>query len=445
MRKALTSNLSLKILSVLIACVIWMLVVDADDPERTVYYDVEVEIRNSDSFGVDKTFSVEEDTDEVRVWVTARQSVLSKLQAKDFKAVADMRNVTVGNAVPYTIECKNSSITRANWECEPTSMKIKIEDVVEGAFAIEKLTTGSPAKGYDVGTVNLQGGDTVTIVGAESLINIIQKVSVSFNVNGMYNSQKVSGKLTVTDKNGTEFNKNQMSKLNILTSSGVLIKDDVLDANIEFWKVQPDIKLEVAITGEPQFGYNVAEVKVTPETISLAGDEETLKELNGVLRIEELVSVQDASESFTTEAINLADYLQEKYKGKLKLESSSATTISVKVTLEKAGTKKIEIPISGLTIIGRPENMDMVLTPADKVSIEVGTRGASLDELSAADVKAVLDLADCQKEGNYEVPVQITLPEGYEVDGEVIMVVNLTKKENETEAVDAVLNTNIGG
>ena len=76
---------------------------------------------------MDKTFSVQEDTDKVKVWVKARASVLNKLQSKDFKVVADMRNVTLGNAVPYTLECTSSALTKANWECEPASLKIKIE------------------------------------------------------------------------------------------------------------------------------------------------------------------------------------------------------------------------------------------------------------------------------------------------------------------------------
>ena len=70
----------------------WIFVVNVDDPEKVQSFsDVKVEIRNSDCFGVDKTFSVQEDTDKVKVWVKARESVLNKLQSKDFKVVADMQ------------------------------------------------------------------------------------------------------------------------------------------------------------------------------------------------------------------------------------------------------------------------------------------------------------------------------------------------------------------
>lgn len=239
----LTSNLGLKILAVLVACVIWVFVVNVDDPEKTQSFsDVKVEIRNSDCFGVDKTFSVQEDTDKVKVWIKARESVLNRLQSKDFKVVADMRNVTLGNAVPYTLECTNSAITKANWECEPASMKIKIENVVQESFGVEVATTGDPQEGYDVGTTTIPEGDTINIAGAESLVNIIHKVSMSVSVNGLSADKTVKGNLVVTDKNGTDFTQSQMDKLVFTTSSGNLIKDGILNARIKLWKVQQNVK-----------------------------------------------------------------------------------------------------------------------------------------------------------------------------------------------------------
>ena len=73
----------------------------------------------------------------------------------------------------------------------------------------------------------------------------------------------------------------------------------------------------------------MSEVKVTPENISIAGDEETLAELNGELSLTDMISVEGVSESFTSDTINLADYLKENYKDKLKVKSGTASTLSV--------------------------------------------------------------------------------------------------------------------
>lgn len=445
MKKVLSSNLGLKILAVLVSCIIWIFVVNQDDPEKTKFFDVAVEIRNSDSFGMDKTFSVEEDTDKVRVWVKARESVLNSIQSKDFKVVADMRNVTMANSVPFTVECSNNAINRANWECEPASLKIKIEDVVQESFGVEVETSGKAANGYEVGTIEIEEGDTINIAGAQSLVGIIHKVSVKVSVpsgaSDSDESQRRSGSIIITDRNGTEFTKSQMDNLILTTASGTLIRDGKLNVKINLWEVRRDIRLDVGTSGKPAHGYRISNVKVTPEQISLAGDEETLAELNGVLALPDMVSVEGASESFTAETINLADFLKENYNGRLKLESGAASTISIRVTVEKVGTKKIDIPLSALTIKGRPTNLDMVLTPADKLSVEVGAINGSLSEVSQKDVRAVLDLTAYQKPGRYEVPVQITLPEGYELTSEVKMVVNLTEK---AEAEDTTAFTSDG-
>lgn len=103
--------------------------------------------------------------------ICAEQASVKKI----LKVVADMRNVTLGNAVPYTLECTSSALTKANWECEPASLKIKIENVVQESFGVEVDTTGEPVDGYDIGTSTIKEGDTINIAGAESLMNIIQQ------------------------------------------------------------------------------------------------------------------------------------------------------------------------------------------------------------------------------------------------------------------------------
>ena len=155
-----------------------------------------------------------------------------------------------------------------------------------------------------------------------------------------------------------------------------------------------------------------------------------MNELNGELSLSDMISVDGVSESFASDNINLADYLKENYKDKLKLKSGTASTVSVRVIMEKMGTKKIDIPLSAITIKGRPTDLDMVLTPADKITIEVAAVDeSSLADISQSDIKAVLDLTAYQKAGRHEVPVDITLPDGYELTAEVKIVVNLTRKQ----------------
>ena len=103
--------------------------------------------------------------------------------------------------------------------------------------------------------------------------------------------------------------------------------------------------------------------------------------------------------------------------------------------MEKIRTKKIDIPLSAITIKGRPTDLDMrVLTPADKITVEVAAVDGSLDVAGQNDVKAVLDLTSYQKEGDMaKFQFQITLPDGYELTSEVKIVVNDQKAEDKRQ------------
>ena len=165
-------------------------------------------------------------------------------------------------------------------------------------------------------------------------MNIILRVSMSVSGNGLSSDITVKGNNVVTDKNGTVFTQSQLDKLVFTTSSGDLIKDGVLSAKIQLWKVEQNVKVNIGTYGDPAPGYCVSEVKVTPENISIAGDEETLAELNGELSLTDMISVEGVSESFTSDTINLADYLKENYKDKLKVKSGTATTDEIARLIE---------------------------------------------------------------------------------------------------------------
>ena len=77
MKLKLTDNLFLKILSVLVAIVLWLMIVNINDAKATQQYMVEVHLLNTEVITENgKVFRVEDGTDMVKLTVRARQSVL---------------------------------------------------------------------------------------------------------------------------------------------------------------------------------------------------------------------------------------------------------------------------------------------------------------------------------------------------------------------------------
>ena len=112
MKLKLTDNLFLKILSVFVAVVLWLMIVNINDAKATQEYKLEVHLLNTEVITENgKVFRVEDGTNWVKVTVRARQSVLRGLKESDFVLTADVeKNLKYDCMVGINVECKNRNI-----------------------------------------------------------------------------------------------------------------------------------------------------------------------------------------------------------------------------------------------------------------------------------------------------------------------------------------------
>lgn len=448
--KLMINNIGLKILSVFVAFLIWLMVVNVDDPEKTksfIITEKRIQITNVEEAQAKaeqakegkKVYSVVRNDDEngnVLVYVRARRSILDKLQTTDIVVEANMQNMSVQNTVPYEVTIPG--VKRENIQCFPGAMSFELEDKSEQTYAISLSTIGQPASGYEIGSVEVKEGDTLIIAGPTSVTKIIDKVAVQVGVNNMIEDQIVPATVVITDRNGDNLSKTQLDSLEIKTASGALIKDTTVNAIVKLWKVKENIRLKVDTSKiRVADGYVLTSSTVNPASINLAGSDETLAALNGELVIEGIDNGGMEAASTIEQNIDLSEYLLDHYKKALKLENSSATAISVKIQIEKVGTKIVSVPVSDFNIVNQPEKMKLVLTPADKVPIEVRQTDDEAAPITAGDVKVTMDLSDYQEEGNYTVVLQVELPEGYALETIPSIKVNMEKIEPTTETTTA--------
>lgn len=431
--KKLTGNLGLKAIALAIAFLIWLLVTNTNNPRKTqLFTNVPINVVNKDSIAdIGKVVELE-GSGTVTLRVEERRTVLDRLSktGADFYVEADMENINEMNTVPLTVTCSNPLVTWDEIDISPSSLKVTLEDKVEQAFNVSVSTTGNTAKGFEVGTTEIVQGKNIYIAGPASVMKIINQVVAPVNVTGLNSDMALTSTLKVIDKNGSELTDSQMSNLEFKDSNGVVITDRVVQIMVKIWKVQTDIPVEVNITGTPKFGYSVVGIETIPVTISLAGTESALKELGGKLTVLDEISVSGASENITQE-IDLTNTLAE-IEG-VKLITDAEPVITVEVQIKKNGDTTLSIPLGSVTLLNRPEDMDLIFTPAEKISIAVHAMEEGMEELTEEDVKASIDLSPCVEEGNHELPVMIELPEGYEVASEVTVVVNSEKQTEEVQ------------
>ena len=441
MKHKWTNNLGLKVLSLLVSCLIWLVVTNTNDPESTqVYKNVPITIKNQDTItNANKTFTVVDGVDKINVYVTARKSIRASLNSGSFTVKADMENYNEAlGTVPLEISCEDARIRQEDLRIIPSSLKINMEDKVEQNFGVAVVTTGKADKGYELGKTTIVSGDTIRIAGPQSLINIIGKVTILLDITNMNTDSTNLYPIRIEDKNGAALTDGQMGNLELKDSNGVSLQNNSAEVRTEIWKVYNDIPLKANVTGEVAPGFKVSSITLSPQTINLVATEEAIDELGGELTLKDDISVEGLTET-QDYTVDLNDTLNQ--YDSIRLETDISSAITVHVGIDEVGSKTFQMPISDIIMHNTPADKKLIFSPADAISISVkttdDTESGDID-IALDDITAEIDLKSCEINGSYTLPVEITLPQGYELVNEVKIVVNI---EDQTNTTDVEVNT----
>ena len=432
--ETLFRNIGLKIAALVIAFFVWVGVTNTNNPVKTqLFTNVPITIVNQDAVADIGKVVEQQGTGTVTLRVTARRSVLSQLarNGSDFYVEADMKNLNSMNTVPLTVTCSNPQVTWDKIEVLPSSLSVKLEDKVEQTYVASISTNGTPATGWEVGSSSVTTGKNIVLAGPSSLMRRINQVVAPVDVAGLSSDYTLSSVLKVYDKNGDELTDAQMKSLEFKDATGTVIKDHTVKVMVDLWKIRTDVPIRIRTTGTPAWGYRVSSIKMIPETISVAGTDEALAELGDELTVKDVINVSGAKENVKQE-INLEDTLDQ--MSGLKLISDADPSVEAEVSIEKNGDVTLDIPLSDIVVQNRPEGMELVFTPADKISVSVHAMEDDEKPLTAKDISLSIDLSQCAEPGSYEIPVHVTVPEGYELAGDVSLTVVSANQEAATEA-----------
>ena len=410
MKKKLGNNLGLKILSFVIAILVWLLVVNINNPIGTKSFVIsDVQLLNEAYIDADgKMCMQDEEQVPIRVTIKAQRKILDKISVNNIRAVADLQQAvslsTDPVMVPITVLCDH--IMQDNIEVSPQNLSLHLEDKDTQEFVVNVTTNNTkPDRGYEIGTLT-SNPEKIKITGPTSLINKIDKVNASIDVDGATEDITTEKDVKIIDKNGEEFTDSDMGYLNV---SRVYV-------TAKLWKVQVNVKIKAGYSGSPKSGYQVESVSTTPNVISVAGSEEalaTLKDQNNTITIPDYVADISDRDSDLEEKINISDYLPDG----LKLTSDSSEDVFVRVNVLSMGSSVCEVPTKNIVVNHAPDGMQVSFDTAN-IEVRVQKTDSSLDDLTEDQIKASIDLSDVG-EGSHEVPVSIEIPDGYELVDDV--------------------------
>ena len=421
MKKSLMNKFTLKILSLAIAVLIWLIVRNVQDPVIVqTFYDIPVTLVNESYLSNNMKIPLLIDGDDtVKVRIKAEESVIKELKKEDIVAQADMTQIYMDatpKMVPVEVTCKG--IADDNITVTPRNIQVDIENQtsVEKTIAVNTGDT-TPDKDYEVGSLQANP-EKVTISGPESIINKIDKVVAKIDVTGMKESNvELDSELKIYDKNQDELSEKQLSYLNL---AGV--QDNKIKIQAQFWKVQKNVKIGSEYSGSPQYGYEVDSVSVVPETLSLAGTDEALQKLavegNTLTIPASYIDVSGKDSDFDVK-VEISELLPEN----MKLARDINSTVIATVKILPYNSRDYEVSPTQIKVENKPENMNYKFEP-DKIVARIKAKEEDLDNLKTDDIQMKIDLKDA-KAGENTLPVTVTLPEGYELVEDITVKVAL--------------------
>ena len=426
MRKFLGSfrnNIGLKLISVVVAIVIWYIVVDIDDPVETNTYTVKISVANEAYIASGKEiYHIDDANKTVGVSVRANRSTLRSISEDDITVTADFTQIVDMNRdpvmVPLTAECKG--VSRNNITLARTTIPITIESIATKTFAVAVDTGESvPSEEYEVGRVTVSP-DQIVINGPESIINQIDTAVARIDVTGMTIDSSREAKLVLLGKDQSEISEDTIT--DDLTFEGGTPNVTV---NVELWKRRSDVVLDVQYFGTPAEGYHVESVTTTPDTITVVGDSQALLQLtqngNVIQTPADLIGIEGADEDVYAE-IHLTEILPEN----MRLSRNTAEEASTTIAIRSDETKELVLDVDSIEVLNIDSNLAVSYGQAE-ITVRIKGSGANLDSVTEENIGASIDLAGMAA-GDMNVPVNFTLPAGVSVDEAVTLNISLKEK-----------------
>ena len=391
----LSNNLGYKLLSLLLAILLWNYVIATNTSiTRTkAIYNLTGTVSGLSTLSENKlalSESPEEALSDITVTVETPQADYSRVSSDNVQVALDLSNVraTATHEVPLRATTSYGRVRRIS----PETLTLTFEKLDSRNVAVNSVIEGQ-ADGYWY-NVSRSNPSILTISGAASVVQSITSARVVADVRGMTDS-------TVTARPYV-----------LLDAAGKIIPQDMLNCSTSSISVSVDIypcrdipvsnDRESVITGTPAEGYEVQSVTIQPQSIQVAAEQDLLDSLDRL--VIEPVSVEGASQSFSAKSTvtQLSDF-----------KNVSSEQVYVNVTIVE---EQVTDYVDNVRVIftGKAENL---IASYDQLGVEVTGPRSGVARLAEEGVTVTVDLTGLG-EGYYILSPKI---DGQAYEGFTIM------------------------
>jgi YbbR domain-containing protein len=246
-----SKNLAAKILCMIMAIVLWMYVMNEQNPPLEASFTIPLEVKNLAS-----NYTLIDAPETVRVKVRGVRNVIAVISASDIAAYIDLKGVGDGRqqvkitaVVPPSVELV---------EVNPDKALLRIDVTTSRQLPVEVRYTGALAEGAAVGKVTLTP-DTVTVDGPKSLLDLIDKVIVQVNMSNRNADFAGSYNVLILNKEDKEVEGLSVTPLQVNVAAQILATN------------KKTVEVKPAFNGALPAGMIIKQLTVDPPKVELSG------------------------------------------------------------------------------------------------------------------------------------------------------------------------------
>ncbi len=450
MKEKLTNNWWLKLISVILAVILWLIVCNQVNPVVTRTVTVrQVEYLNEDVvIEHDMTYSVDSLANGIEVTVPVSKMDSNKVRATDFTIQVDLSkigpfgtaevNVVWNNPGTYTLQGDLS------WKT--TTVDVTLEDIISKTYTVNLTLEGEPAEGYIVSDDTSVSPRTVKITAPQSVMAQIHSVGIEVNVSDQVSELEGEAALQLYDVSGSrlELHTDQYEDYEFSLSA------ETIGYEIPVLKTK-EVKLQFeGTTGKVADGYRYTGIDGSNQTVHIAGLRAVLAEVDSIFVPADLLNLEGATQNVPVQ-IDLSSLVPEG----VTLESESLVTVTLVV--EPLVTQTRELLPEEIRIEDADENLTYTIENNVIVTVEglEEDLNALTDEMLDAWISVEgLELRQSEEGGaadDYQVEVHVSLDNGFSLVDVETAEVRVSERSSgqssrgETQSAEEERNENTGG
>lgn len=425
MKKKIFHNWGLKIVSLLLAFVLWFLAAQINDPSDTVTFsNVSVRLTNTNLFEREnKVYEVLNNSDVVRVTIRAPKSVTKDLRQSDIVAVADVSKLTDINtiAISYSIQ----GVSSARYDTirgDHETVQLNVEDKASKWITVQSQTVGEVAEGYQVMSAS-PDQNRIEVTGPASAVSQISYAMVEVDVDGASSNMSLYVEPQFYDIDR-----------NLLDLPSVVRNVSQIHMDVEVLAVK-EVPILLNASGTPAEGYRATgEVICEPQTVRLAGTVSALASVNGISIPADALDITGAADNVVN-TINIQNYLKDNIR---LADSGFSGRATVTVYIEPVVDRSLTLEAGNISVLNVPQGFESELVvPEGGYRLTIAGLNGDVSRVTEESVAVQIDVGAWlesegirePEDGDYEIPAVINLPDAVEQKDEVKVIVRLTKTE----------------